>query len=126
MTRFARKVSLLQGAYYIVTGLWPLINMESFDAVTGPKAEDWLVRTFGVMVAAVGVPLVAMALQGTLDRSARALALTFAVALAVTEAFFSLRGTIWPIYLADSIVELAFGLAQAATLIGSERRASFP
>ena len=33
-----------QGALYVVTGVWPLLHMASFEAVTGPKTDDWLVR----------------------------------------------------------------------------------
>jgi hypothetical protein len=43
-----------QAAYYLMTGLWPLFHRRSFEAVTGPKTDYWLVRTVGVLVAAIG------------------------------------------------------------------------
>ena len=45
-----RKLALIQGIFYVVTGLWPLIHMPSFLQVTGPKTDLWLVRTVGVLV----------------------------------------------------------------------------
>src|SRR5690606_20176976 len=47
-----------QGWYYLASGVWPLVHYRSFIAVTGPKADDWLVRTFGALIAVVGVELV--------------------------------------------------------------------
>ena len=34
-----------QGGYYAITGVWPLVHMRSFEAVTGPKQDHWLVHT---------------------------------------------------------------------------------
>ena len=37
----------VQGSYYLVTGLWPLVHLASFEAITGPKVDaggaagDW-------------------------------------------------------------------------------------
>ncbi len=47
-------LALGQGLYYALTGLWPLISISTFQAVTGPKAEHWLVRTVGVLVTVIG------------------------------------------------------------------------
>ena len=37
-----------QGAYYVASGLWPIFHRRSFEAVTGPKKDWWLVVTVGV------------------------------------------------------------------------------
>ena len=57
----ARVVMRLQGAYYLVTGLWPVIDMRSFELITGPKTDDWLVRTVGVLAASIGLTLLVAA-----------------------------------------------------------------
>lgn len=31
------KVALIQGVFYLLTGLWPIIDIESFQLVTGPN-----------------------------------------------------------------------------------------
>jgi len=50
-------VLALQGGFYVITGLWPLIHMPSFVRVTGPKMDVWLVRTVGALAAAIGAAL---------------------------------------------------------------------
>jgi len=30
---------LIQGVYYLLTGLWPLVSIETFQMVTGPKTD---------------------------------------------------------------------------------------
>ena len=47
----------VQAAYYVLTGVWPLVDIRSFEAITGPKADRWLVKTVGVLVATTGVAL---------------------------------------------------------------------
>ena len=54
-----RRVPVLQGVYFLLTGVWPLISMRSFEAVTGPKVDRWLVKTVGVLIAVIGASLLA-------------------------------------------------------------------
>jgi hypothetical protein len=46
------RLAARQGVYYLLTGVWPLPSIGSFQRVTGPKTDLWLVRTVGVLVAA--------------------------------------------------------------------------
>jgi hypothetical protein len=48
---------VLQGAYFLVTGIWPLLSRRSFERVTGPKADFWLAQTVGVLVVTIGAVL---------------------------------------------------------------------
>lgn len=43
-------LSLLQGLYYSISGIWPLLSIDTFMAVTGPKTDIWLVKTVGVLL----------------------------------------------------------------------------
>ena len=43
--------------FYIVTGVWPIVSMRSFEAITGPKVDRWLVKTVGALVAVIGCAL---------------------------------------------------------------------
>jgi hypothetical protein len=38
---------IAQSIYYIATGLWPVFNLRSFERVTGPKTDGWLVKQAG-------------------------------------------------------------------------------
>jgi hypothetical protein len=35
----------VQGIYYLLTGLWPLVSIGTFQMVTGEKTDVWLVHT---------------------------------------------------------------------------------
>lgn len=115
-----RTVLALQAAYYLVTGIWPWISMSTFEAVTGPKTDDWLVQTVGALIVAVGLALAVAAWKR--DRSA--VTLTLAAASAATfilvDLVFVLSGTIRPIYLADAVAEgvILAGLAAGASARG--------
>ena len=46
----------VQAGYFVVTGVWPIVHMRSFLAVTGPKTDLWLVKTIGVLVTVAPPP----------------------------------------------------------------------
>ena len=48
------KLPVAQGVYFLLTGIWPLLSMRTFEAVTGPKVDRRLVKTVGVLVAVIG------------------------------------------------------------------------
>lgn len=43
------------GWFNIVSGLWPLLHMGSFERVSGPKNEHWLVQTVAGLLLSNGV-----------------------------------------------------------------------
>ena len=49
-----RWLLLTQGAYYVATGIWSWVSLRTFEVVTGPKVDDWLVQTVGALAAAIG------------------------------------------------------------------------
>ena len=51
------KLAVIQGVFYLATGIWPLLDIVRFQLVTGPKTDLWLVRTVGVLVTVVGAVL---------------------------------------------------------------------
>lgn len=103
-----------QGAYYAAAGAWPLVHMRSFEAVTGPKLEGWLVRTVAVLVLAIGGALAAAAARRRVTPELRLLGASTAAGLAAVEAWYAGRRRISPIYLADAVVEVALASAWAA------------
>lgn len=52
-----RYVCLTQGIYFMLAGVWPLVNIHSFEVITGPKVDVWLVKTVGLLVAVIGAVL---------------------------------------------------------------------
>lgn len=92
-------------------GLWPLVSMNTFLAVAGPKTDLWLLRTISLLITAIGFSLLLSARAGQLNASVLALALGSAAVLGWVDGYYSLTGIIWPIYLLD-------GVAQAILIIG--------
>jgi hypothetical protein len=113
--RIDAAVMLVQGVYYLVTGLWPIVHMASFEAVTGPKTDDWLVETVGLLAASIGATLVVHARGPTAP--AFVLAAATAASFAAIDIVHTVLGTISPVYLADAVVQAAFlalfGVARA-------------
>jgi hydrogenase/urease accessory protein HupE len=50
-------VALVHGVFYAVTGFWPIVSIRTFQLVTGPKRDLWLVRTVGALLTVIGVVL---------------------------------------------------------------------
>lgn len=100
-----RRVLAAQSSYYLGTGLWPLLDRRSFEAVTGPKTDFWLVETVGAMVAAIGAGLALAARRDRLPDELRVTAITAAAGLGLVDLVNVARGRIRPVYLADAAVE---------------------
>lgn len=96
---------LVQAIYYSVTGLWAVFDLSSFQAVTGPKSDLWLVRTVGLLVTAIGVTLVVGAWRGHVSAESTILALGSAAALVLVDLTYVLKGTISWVYLLDGLVQ---------------------
>jgi len=116
-------VSAIQGLYYFVTGLWPIVYMNGFLAFTGPKTDLWLVRTMGLMLIVSGIVLM-LAAAHRRQRSVEtaALGIGVAVVLAGADIFFALTGQIPGVYLLDAAVEVLFLVLWIRYLWFSDRR----
>jgi len=108
-----RVVAAGQGAYFLVTGLWPLVSLRSFYAVTGPKRDGWLVQTVGSMIACIGSALLLGARRRTVAPELRWLAMSSAAALMAVDVVFVRQRRIPRIYLADAAAELGLLAAWA-------------
>ncbi len=100
-----RVLATIQGLYFLATGLWPLIHMESFLWVTGPKTDLWLVRTVGVLVTAVALTILTAAWRGRLTRETAVLAVGSALGLGAIDVIYAGLGVIDRIYLIDAAAE---------------------
>jgi energy-converting hydrogenase Eha subunit E len=101
----------LQATYYVITGVWPLISLRTFEWVTGPKVDDWLVQMVGLLAATIGVALWVGAREKQPAFAIVLLAVLSAVSFAFIDIRYALVGRISAIYLADAVVEVALALA---------------
>jgi len=110
-------VALLQGLFYIVTGLWPLLSMGTFLQVTGGKTDLWLVRTVGLLVAIIGAALFISGFRNELRTEQLMLALLTPMTLAAVDVYYVVKGQIGKIYLLDALAEIAIIFAWISTLL---------
>lgn len=106
-------LALTQGGYYLLTGVWPLLSMRTFEAVTGRKRDRWLVKTVGVLVSVIGWVLLRGGLRRQLPSDLPLLATGSALGLAGIDAVYVARGRISPVYLLDAAAELLLALGWA-------------
>jgi hypothetical protein len=117
-----RALAGIQGAYYLATGVWPLVHMPSFLAVTGPKADLWLVQTVGALIAVIGLTLLVAACSGRITWEAILLGAGAALALGAVDVIFVTGDVIPPIYLADAGPEGVFALWWLAVAVRGKRQ----
>jgi hypothetical protein len=99
------KVTLVQGVYFFVTGIWPILSMKTFLTITGPKTDLWLVKTVGLILAVIGAVLIYAQMTATINAPVFVLAIGSALILALIEVIYVIKRVISPIYLADALAE---------------------
>jgi hypothetical protein len=121
----------LQGIYYLLTGLWPLMSIRSFKLVTGEKtdnlptgldADHWLVMTVGVLVTAIALSLLTTAVRRSAGVETAVLAVGAAAGLTAIDLIYVARGVILPIYLVDAAAEIPLIAAWLFLLVAGKLR----
>jgi hypothetical protein len=107
------RIALVQGVFYIATGLWALVDLDSFMAVTGPKVDHWLVKTVGALVTVIGAVLVVSGRSRRVTPEVVLLAVGSALALAAIDVVYVSAGRISSIYLLDATAEVGLAVAWA-------------
>jgi hypothetical protein len=95
----------VQSAYYVTTGLWSIVHRASFERITGPKRDYWLVRTVGGLAVAIGATLGVAAATGSRTRESETLALASGLAFGVADLQAARASS--RIYLADAALHAA-------------------
>jgi hypothetical protein len=91
--------------------------MRSFEEVTGPKQDKWLVKTVGALVTVIGGSLALWSEFSCGDdhngcfNEARMLGLSSALALAAIDTIYVAKGRISKVYLLDAVAETAIATA---------------
>jgi hypothetical protein len=109
-----RAPLLVQGGYYVGTGVVPFVSRRAFEAVTGPKREWWLVQTVGALVTVQGAGLLAAAVRRRQTPELVATGAGVALALGAIDVVYVARRRIAPTYLADAAAQgaLVWSLAR--------------
>jgi hypothetical protein len=114
-----RTVLGAQGAYYVATGAWSVVHRESFEAISGRKTDYWLVRTVGLLAAAIGTTLLLAARGERVAAEAAVLAVAAGASFSAIDVIYVARRRIRPVYLGDAAVHGVLG----ALAVSNRRRA---
>ncbi len=98
-------LALIQGIYYLITGVWSLVSIATFIRVTGPKTDIWLVKTVGVLVAVIGAVLMLAGARESVTAEIVVLALGCAAGLLAIDVYYASKQIISRIYLLDAAAE---------------------
>ncbi|GHA80588.1 hypothetical protein [Pontibacter akesuensis] len=99
-------VSILQGLYWLVTGIWPFVHLPSFLWVTGPKEDIWLLYTVSVLITVIGGVLLAAGLRKHVTQEIKWLGIASAAGLTGIDVYYATNDVIWDVYLLDAIGEV--------------------
>jgi hypothetical protein len=113
---------LIQGIYWLLTGLWGLIDIHSFMLVTGPKTDVWLVETVSILIIIIALTFLTAVKSREQTMPIILLAITGCIGLAGIDFYYSLNNIISPIYLLDGVVEIFFLIAWAVVLFKSRNK----
>lgn len=102
------KLAFLHGLYFFITGIWPILHMPSFIAITGPKTDLWLVRTVGMLVLAIGIGLMMSALRKFITLPVIVIGTGAAFGFTLIDIIYVVQNVISPIYLLDACIEIIF------------------
>jgi hypothetical protein len=110
-----RLLATTQGWFYVVSGLWPLLHMRSFEFVFGPKKDRWLVQTVAGLLVANGWTQVHAGSTGDGLAQAARIGTGTALTLGAIDIRYAVPGRISRTYLLDAVVEAGWLAAWAAT-----------
>jgi hypothetical protein len=102
----APKLLWLQGIFYFLTGVWPLLHRSSFEKVTGPKTDFWLVKTVGVLIMVIGAVFMLAGNRRKVSMETALTAVGSAAGLTAIDLIYVVKGRISPVYLLDGLAEI--------------------
>ena len=111
--RHPHALAAAHGAFFVASGLWPVVHMRSFEAVTGRKRDRWLVRTVGLLIAAIGGALLSSAKRRHVTKDIAVLGAGAPAALAAIDIVYTAKRVLPKVYLLDALVELGLVTAWA-------------
>lgn len=104
-----KTLLLFEATVYAVTGLWPIIHYSSFEKITGPKADVWLVIVVGWFITICSAAMFS-SYFGNISREGLVIALGTPVILGTLDVYYVLKKEISKVYLIDAVLEFFFAV----------------
>src|SRR5438045_806680 len=103
---FDKLTAFGQAIYYITTGVWSLVSIGTFQKVTGPKTDVWLVKTVGALVVGIGAALGLAGYRRRITPEIVLLGVSSAAGLAGIDLVYVAKKRISSVYLLDALAEV--------------------
>ncbi len=105
-----RALPWMQGAYYMIFGIWSLLSISTFMDVTGPKTDIWLVKTVGALLIVCGLAIITAAVRRHMPIEIVIIGAGSAISLAGVDIVYVFAKTIPAIYMLDAAIETVFAV----------------
>jgi hypothetical protein len=89
-----------------ISGIWPLIHIRSFEAVSGPKTDRWLVKAVTSLITVIGFVIGSAGMRNRMTPEVVGLAIGCSATLATVDVVYVSRGRISRVYLLDALAEV--------------------
>jgi hypothetical protein len=103
-------VPFVQGTYYLLIGLWPLVALDSLPTASAAADHAWSLPAFGLVVAVVGLWLLTAGRKRNALAEISRLGILVALVVASVDVLLVIHGTAPLVYLADAVIQCAFVL----------------
>lgn len=100
-------ISLIQGIYYLVTGLWPLVHIDSFMLVTGNVTDIRLIKTVGLLVTVIAITLLFSRFRVNDYSIIFTLGILCTLVFSAVDLYYTFAGELSKIYIIDAVVQIA-------------------
>jgi hypothetical protein len=97
---------LLHAAYFGIGGLWGILHRRSFEAVSGPKLDYWLVRTVGGLLTVVGGVLLQASRRNRITPEITMVAVGTSAVLTGIDVVYTAKRRIRLVYLLDAVANI--------------------
>lgn len=108
VSRLPVFAALAQGFFAVVLGLWPVVNLPSFEAVAGKAPDHWSLITAALLFAAIGLSLFISAVRRDVTIEVFLLGLLTALSRAGADIFFYITAHLPAVHLLDAVAEMLF------------------
>ncbi len=105
---FFNYLSKFQGVYTLLTACWPLVDIETFMKVTGPKTDTWLVKTVAVLLVAIATIFLLASRVKKDHWLVIILGMTSSLGLLVIDFYYTASDTIRWVYALDGVLQTIF------------------
>ena len=105
--RLLDGVAGAHSVYFVLFSIWPLIDIRSFEKLTGRKIDRWLVKTVAGLLTIIGAVIGRAGIRKRVTPEIVGLGIGSSAVLATIDVTYVAQGRIRPIYLLDALANTA-------------------